>query len=544
MRGASQMVKLMIVEDEAIIREGIVQMLDWKAYQIEICGAAINGKEALELFKTCPPDLLLTDIRMPQMDGLELIKQAKQLNSSFLPIILSGYNDFDYARQGMLLGAVDYILKPCRPEELLQTILSAKEQWEEQQQQDQALQQLQHTWTKNRALARQQKLTQWIEKSYIGAEDRTHIIQELELSLLPERLQIGVITIDQQTLALNYEASDWEKLRFAIMNILDETLYGLYYGKLESFPYQQQIVWCANIHPAMSNEQLIKQLHLLQSHIKHYLKLSISIGIGSIAQHIDLIHESYQQANQMSETRFLKGTGSIYIFQHTGHELEEYSSILVNRELNELEDQIFASIAEGQYNSTLDLIECWLERIRLIGTGDKQNIQLKMTSFMLELQKLIFKEAESSFEWKNEVINWVDRLPQVETFEELTVVLKKMIQGLFEAVSGRRTLHRTVQAALDIIHERYQTNLSLEMVAREVFVSNTYLSTLFKQELGVNFLDYVHQFRIEQSKTLLLQQLKIFAVAKLVGYQDERHFSHTFKKWMGITPSQYQKKTH
>src|SRR5690606_20725187 len=108
--------------------------------------------------------------------------------------------------------------------------------------------------------------------------------------------------------------------------------------------------------------------------------------------------------------------------------------------------------------------------------------------------------------------------------------------------SGRRTLHRTVQAAIDIIHERYQTNLSLELVAREVFVSNTYLSTLFKQELGVNFLDYVHQFRIEQSKSLLLQQLKIFAVAKLVGYQDERHFSHTFKKWMGITPSQYQKR--
>ena len=166
------MIKLLIVEDEEIIREGIVHMLNWEAYHISISGAVANGKEALEHFKTCPPDLLLTDIRMPVMDGLQLIKEARQYSRSFLPIILSGYNDFNYAKQGLVLGVSDYILKPCRPEDLLKSILSAKQHWEERQKTDRTMQQLQSTWSKNRTLAKQHKLIQWLEDRKEGIENR------------------------------------------------------------------------------------------------------------------------------------------------------------------------------------------------------------------------------------------------------------------------------------------------------------------------------------------------------------------------------------
>src|SRR5690606_28119278 len=190
------MIKLLIVEDEETIRNGIVHMLNWESYQIKISGAVANGAEALEQFQCCPPDLLLTDIRMPKMDGLELIKQAKQYNQACLPIILSGYNDFNYARQGLVLGVTDYILKPCRPEELLQAILSAKKQWEVQQEQDLTMQHLQHTWSRNRTLAKQQKLVQWLEHRMEGLENRHLTLEELEFKLQPYSLQVGALHIE------------------------------------------------------------------------------------------------------------------------------------------------------------------------------------------------------------------------------------------------------------------------------------------------------------------------------------------------------------
>lgn len=536
------MVKLMIVEDEEIIREGILQMIDWQAHHIDICASATNGLEALELFPIHQPDLLLTDIRMPQLDGLDLIEQARSRGYNFIPVILSGYNDFNYARKGILLGVVDYVLKPCRPEELLSAVLTAKQQLEEQQSQDETLQQLQLTWAKNRTLAKQQKLTQWIDQRQVGYENRIITMKELEIKLQPTQLHVGTIQMDQQLMDAKYTPEDRDTLQYAIMNILAETLEELYQSKLEYFAYKGHMVWCANLNIEMNNDLLIKQLRKLQENIQHYLQVSISIGVGDEVEHINDIHISFQQAMKMLESRFFNGVGSIFIYNKVINTvMNEQDSILVNAEINMLEDELLSSIGNGQYATTLDLTEQWLDKLRVISNHDRNEVQLKISSFMLELQKLMSKQATCSFEWKNQIINWVEHLPHAETLDELSVLLKKMIQQLIEALSERQVLHRTVQSAIDLIHERYQGNLSLDQIAKEVFVSNTYLSTLFKQELGTNFLDYLHQFRIEKSKQLLHNQLKVFAVARMVGYQDERHFSHTFKKWTGVTPTQFQK---
>lgn len=536
------MIKLLIVEDEETIRDGIVHMLNWESYQIEISGAVANGKEALEKFQCCPPDLLLTDIRMPKMDGLELIKQAKQYSQSFLPIILSGYNDFNYARQGLVLGVTDYILKPCRPEELLQAILAAKQQWEEQQQHNRTVQHLQSTWSKNRALAKQQKLTQWMEQRKEGLEDRQRTLEELEMKLLPGNLQVGAIHIEQKSQRHHYKAEDWDMLRFAALNIVQETLSELYKGQLECFVYQEQLIWCANVHSGITPDIQLHYLQQLQSNIRSYLNLSISIGLGDEAGSIERMHESFAQALKMLETCFFNGTGSILIYRSAGQaNALSGDSLLVNEQLHRLEDEMIDSLNTSQYAKTLDVLEQWHEQLRVLRGSDKLDIHLKVTSFIIELQKLATKQLNSSFEWKTQVIDWVEQLPQIETFDELTIIVKKIVQQLIESLAGRTMLHRTVQAAIDIIQERYTANLSLDQVAKEVFVSNTYLSTLFKQELGINFLDYLHQYRIEKSKPLLMDGLKVFAVAKMVGYQDERHYSHTFKKWTGVTPSHYQK---
>lgn len=201
-------------------------------------------------------------------------------------------------------------------------------------------------------------------------------------------------------------------------------------------------------------------------------------------------------------------------------------------------------LRHGHFEHALDELEIWLSLFKSQFHYSKQEVNLRATTFLIRIQEIAKEHRIGAFEWKNELVNSMEQLPQVETLEELATIVKKMMQHLVEACSSNRTLHRTVQSVLELIKERYNTNLTLEAVAREAYISNTYLSSLFKQELGVNFLDYLHQYRIEKSKELLRQDLKIYAVARLVGYQEERHFSSTFKKWTGITPSQFKSTIH
>ncbi|OMD10124.1 helix-turn-helix transcriptional regulator, partial [Paenibacillus odorifer] len=195
----------------------------------------------------------------------------------------------------------------------------------------------------------------------------------------------------------------------------------------------------------------------------------------------------------------------------------------------------------GSNELALDLLEQWLERFRGNPGCLKQEVNIRATAFVVRLKRLAQEKQVAGFEWKQHLVNWMEQAPQIETLEELSTILNKIMQNVVEAFSKHRPLHRTVVTALEIIRNKYNTNLSLEYVAKEAYVSNTYLSSLFRQELGVNFLDYLHQYRVEEAKKLLRQNLKMYAVAKLVGYGEERHFSATFKKWTGLTPSQYQK---
>lgn len=142
------MLRLLIAEDELSFRQGIIQMIDWSFYDIEIVGAARDGREAMTLMRERKPDVLLTDIRMPYINGLELIQTAQEEGLSFYSILLTGYSDFNYARDAVRYGASEYLLKPCLPEDILQAILTVKEKIDKEQREGSTLQQLNQNWTK------------------------------------------------------------------------------------------------------------------------------------------------------------------------------------------------------------------------------------------------------------------------------------------------------------------------------------------------------------------------------------------------------------
>jgi two-component system response regulator YesN len=533
--------KLLVVEDEEVIREGIVSMIDWKSHGIEVCGQASNGVDGYELIEKKSPDILLTDIRMPQMDGLQLIQKAKDDQFEFEAILLSGFNDFEYAKQGIKLGVLDYILKPCRPESILKTVLKAKHSLEQRRKTVHDINQLRQTWRKNVPLVKWQTLTKWVYYPKSPLENRADLLEELQMSLLSQPVHIGIIRFDLSRVGHDNHDDDQELIRFAALNIVNETLAPAYENHLESFRDGDDLLWCANVTPQTTNEELRKYLVFLQSNLEEYLNLSISIGIGTTYEMIDFVHQSYDEANIAIESRFYKGKGGIFFYSELESIKQAKINILNDTEMTALETEILKKLHNGQYAEAIDETENWLAHLQHNSQYTRNEVNLKTTAFIVEMEKLAHEQRVSTPEWKHDIVLWVEQLPHFETMDDIVTFIQKIMQNLVEILRSHSPLHRTIKTVLDIIHQRYDSDLSLNSVAKEVFVSTTYLSSLFKQELGINFLDYLHQYRIEQAKTLLRNNIKVYAVARLVGYQDERHFSNTFKKWAEQTPSQFQR---
>lgn len=205
-----------------------------------------------------------------------------------------------------------------------------------------------------------------------------------------------------------------------------------------------------------------------------------------------------------------------------------------------LELEILNHLRMLNFGEALNKTEMWLEHLRKNLDCRQSDVIMKTAAFQQELQRLGREQYAAAYEWKLHMIDLLKQFPKTQGIDDWTTIVETPIHSLIAVLASQKPTHRTVQSALDIIHTKYNTILTLDSVAKEVFVSNTYLSSLFKQELGVKFLDYLHQYRIEQAKLFLKKRFKIFAVAKMVGYQEKRHFSMTFKKWTGLTPTQFQ----
>lgn len=535
------MLKLLIVEDERVLREGIVHLLNWEIYNIGVCLTADDGAEGLELILQENPDIVITDIRMPKMDGLTMVKMAQDHGMEFETIVLSGYSDFVYARTGMSLGISDYVLKPCLPEDMASAVLKVAQKIEVKSSGAAHMEKLQTDLNRNLLFAIEQTLSQWCLYSGKPLENRRQSITDLQMKLDYEYVHIGILMLELHSSDKKLSAGEAELMLYAAGNIVKETLTPVYEGKLETFRDEQAIVWVGNFGANIHQTDIDRALKVAQSNLSMYLKLSSSIGVGQVTPTIETLQASRDQAIKALEARYFHGLGGVFWF-NTLQAAKDGVYTIWNDELTaRLESEITQALKTSQYAAAIDGVEQWLEQIGGAIAGSPNEVNLKATAFIVALKNITQQMTVTSFPWKDTMIDWSEHLPQIQTFDELSAIIKKIVQNIVEALKSETVLHRTVQSALIIIHAKYAHNLTLDQVARETFVSNSYLSTLFKQELGVNFLDYLHQYRIEQSKQLLRKNYKVYAVANEVGYSDEKHFSTTFKKWTGLTPMQYRK---
>lgn len=525
------MQNILIVDDEMIFRDFLRSSISWEAYGFHIAAEARNGREALQIMMQTHVDIALVDINMPHMDGLQLSEQVRNQWPHVKIVLVTGHNEFEYARRGIKLGVSDYILKPFSKEELILTLLKLKEHIDSDRKDQETYQSQMELWKEA-----------YFNRLFLNdGIDSEHVIQQqAKIYGIKEYLsvhQMACIEIDRLHNSRWEKASERRLWKFAITNILTEILDEQFHIQLFQGP-EGRMVCMISYMDSDDEANIIRSLESLCSLIKTYLKFTVSIGIGNQVDQLSKLHISYREAIRALQQKFIVGSDRVISYRQVSQEAKSTPAIpgelqekLVislrmndEKEVRSVLDRIFHSLSEGKssiehiYVSCMGLISLCLSHISDSGHPIEDCFGEQFFPYSEILKK---ETAEDVYAWLRECFTQGMRYGQVHKLTR----------------SGKIALQ-----AKQYLEENYsQSDLSLEDVAGQVFVNSGYLRAIFKKEFGMTISEYVTYYRMQMAKDYISSgKYKLSDIAERVGYNDSGYFSKSFKKFYGYNPSEYE----
>lgn len=520
----------MIVDDEERSRTGIRSLIDWEVHNVQIIAEAQDGIEALELLKNVHVDILLTDIRMPEMDGLTLISQVKEKFPHIKSIIMSGYNDFSFAKKALSLGASDYLLKPSRKQEITDTIVNITKEIQKERNHNDHLSRLTRGFRESLPLLKEKTLSKLVFQDDISYEKLEGSLSLNGIHFLHPYFVAFIIHIDHlQTLYKDFTPFDIELLKYGLKNISEQSLHEPCYSV--SFEHQDDIICVINCPTPLSYEDLHLIARKLATNAKEFLKLSISVGFGTVEQQIDNIKLSYLTAVNALDNNYYQGPSTIV----------GYKDSLTSEDLNYpflKEKAVTHAIAHRDKAAIIEEITQFRRAITPANKEDifKHSLVLLFTMYRFGIEKNIPIDELYGFE----IQHLLDHMSQY-SLEEIQQELIRTALVLHEQMNEKKQKNALFESILAYIEKNSAKDINRETVASEVFITPGYLSQLFKQHMKSSFLDYLHKIRIDNACELLKDKSKkIGDIALRVGYNDEKYFFQVFKKYVGMTPNQFR----
>ncbi|GGF84540.1 AraC family transcriptional regulator [Paenibacillus albidus] len=524
--------KVLLVDDEPIILRSLKAAIPWTELALEIVGEARNGEQALRLVEETAPQIIISDIRMPVIDGISLMKEVLSQNAKRIFIFISGYGEFEYAREALRQGAFDYLLKPIDHEELTAMLKRAREKLDRQKENDQ----LMHSVQMLSMLARERMFAEFT----LGNQRPLQQLSWLENSELEGEYFMAVVQLDDYA-ALTKQWSPEEKRLwlFAVRNIVEE--WSLEHGVLTVFPFHNG-EWVLLFPGSLYTNK--KQLgEDLVSGIRRYSKLSCSVGLSPVAHGIDQLSSVYPLAARALVQRFYAHQAGVFTeedFPADGRQEIKYPK--------ELEAALIESIRTLDMERMLHLLDELGLTIEALALPKESAERLIMEMLVVLYRQ--FEHLNLSSEGSHGRL--LSRLHTFGTLNEMLASLKEEFREWMAHSSKpvtREDGRSVVEKAKRYIESNYHKDLSIEEVAEMADLSISHFCTLFKQISGYTFLEYVTYCRMEKAKYILQNSnVKVYQVAPLVGYQDPRYFTQVFKKASGKTPTEYReanaKQTH
>ncbi|ANF95523.1 response regulator transcription factor [Paenibacillus bovis] len=516
------MYKVLLVDDERMILEGISQVVDWQGSGTELVGTARNGIEAYERIAEKRPDIVISDISMPGLDGIGLVAKTYEHFPDIRFIMLSGYKDFDYARRAMQYGVKHYLVKPCNEHQIQEAICELLSERAAEEEREQFVTSMREQFNRMLPQVKEQFLKEFISNKMYGSRDLDYYERLFHINLQNRPVRMVLMRVE--------DSHEYEHL-FALKNIAEDILEGVLMGT--TIQMQDELLLLLDDPQTLTG--LIDGLQKVKEVFGGFYKLEVTIALSEPDRMVDL-RRMYRDTQQYMNHRFYVGEGSVITRQDvaladsresTGFELDEESFILLMKsgQVQEVETEIDRLFAE-------------LSAMRL-DIGVTRSYVLQLYAVMIRLYPA---EERSRF---------TSRLADLSVLETLTGLHDFIRQAASELAAGyyRSNINRqssVVNKMLQIIEENYvNAELSLNGVAHQMLYMNPdYLGKIFKKVTGDNFSQYVNRYRIERATEHIRRSgdVKVFELAELFGFGgNSQYFSQVFKKVTGMTPTEYRK---
>ena len=519
------MYKILIADDEPSILEGLSRIINWDEYGIEIAYLAHNGAEALTMLKNQDVDILLTDIRMPKLDGLSLIRQLKLESRRLHYIILSGFDDFQYIKEALKLGIENYLLKPVSKDELSETLLATTQKLDIEQN-------LNANIFQNIDIFRENILIRWVANS-IGERELTEKATLAGIRLDSPTYTAAVLRIlDRPPTGSSHSVSPAiADAGHICLNMIRTsfayTMNDMNKGVVMLFPGQGRQQDRMEIKSML--EQCIEQ-------INQNLGVNVFVSIGSAEAGFNHAHTSYEIANELQCYSLIMPPNSIVDHQ-------DVAAAVLYRERNfDIDYPAFDKLLNARMEvECLKFFDDLFDRLgSMKGLSPKfvQNMALEMLYHIYSTvknsafcsQKGLVFEVDSSEVYEisqlNVLINWLKN------------VLAKAIKTLRESEDN---CSPHVKIVLSYIRQNYNKDVSIKQLSARFNINTAYLGQLFKNEVGELFTNYINNIRIEKAKELLLgTNLKVAEISERVGYPNTNYFYRIFKQITGISPTDFR----
>jgi two-component system, response regulator YesN len=541
------MYKLLIIEDERWEREGLLDFLDWNGLGIEIAGTASNGIEGIEMAQNICPEIIITDIKMPMMDGMEMSKKIKEFLPNTKIIILTGYDDFKYAKESISFNASAYILKPVEEEEMQEVIQKVIEECNyEKRRWDEEIS-LRMKLTENTLLIKKQKIIEYFE----GKLSSGCLFEEL-----------GTFKFDCGR--NNYVVA---AIKPSIMMVTDEI--SVDSGKLGNLPEcyrdifneRKDLVIQQNIiilNSENENETLIcmtsdrGQENILGSYIRQIAeiyrdncKIDTVVGIGKNATGFDELTGSYLQAKQaLAFGEFWNGCGVTCFSEVEDIQkafAENVGGFLIRG--NYFSKQLVHALRSSDEERVFELLEEFFEFITLCKGGGNDFISNYLYGIMNESLLVIFN-MNKNIDYTEE-LDFGKHLPGLRSWQAIKEYILDFFQKVLLYLNDKKINknEQIIKMVIQLVHGKYMNDINLKTVAGEVFLSPNYLGRIFKENTGKAFNDYLCEVRMEKAKELLNNSKnKVYWIAQVVGIDNVSYFCAIFKNTYGIAPGEYQER--
>lgn len=524
------MYKVYIVDDERRVRNGLIDNTDWEKHKMQIAGSFSNGRLALDAVMQYKPDIIISDIKMPEMDGIELCHSVRKRFSDIEFLFISGHNDVEYMKEAIRSGVVDYIFKPINLLEMSSVLEKLRKRLDSFNEQKIMFENMAQQLEKFKPIIKERFFFNLLEDSTDSQRFKDNC-KFLDLTFNERGVyQVAVATIDNiRKVVKNYGEHNFQLLSLGIgelcTKMLEQNCKGIVITKDAG-----EYVLLFFIQENLCEEETVFFLEDMRIQVTEKFGIGITFGLGKIFCNIEDLSKNYRLAKEAVTQRMSMGGNQIICFDVLE---DDYSSLDCSPEFI---SSLQKAIKAGNHCEAQTIIRDLFLEIHIKGVKATQVRNVSM-QIVLVCANMVGNDESSAY------IDDFHKIMALDTYDEILQTLLQCTSRLCHSVVERKKMrfHSSVESAKEIIQQEYHTQLTVQKLAKRVFLAPQYLCILFKQETGYTINDYITTVRITMSQKLLKQRnLKLYEVCEMVGYADPSYFTKIFKKETGTTPSEFR----